>query len=306
LAAEQPLLAQLYGASVASRIATGRRAGQRVLRLGDCIDPEELPAFEGERCASASGVSLHANVAVPARDRQRLERLCRYVARPPVATERLSRLEDGRLLYRLKHRWRDGTTHVVFEPQELVEKLAALVPPPRFHLVRYHGILGPCASQRDRVVPGNRPTQEPGDLSPTSTLRLSPVARAEDVPGATGREAPDPALDLRLEEVAQEGARTPSEFDPQSDGSASPDGPTPRPRRLPWAELLRRVFAADVLECPRCGGRMRLLAAIHAPDATQSILGCLDLPSRAPPMAAPQPGDAEGGAGWAGDFDAGA
>src|SRR5437773_1929269 len=47
-------------------------------------------------------------------------------ARPPVATERLSRLPDGRLLYRLKRRWRDGTTHVVFEPVELVEKLAAL------------------------------------------------------------------------------------------------------------------------------------------------------------------------------------
>jgi len=71
----------------------------------------------------------------------------------PSRTERLSRLDDGRLLYRLKHRWRDGTTHVVFTPQELVEKLAALVPPPRFHLVRYHGVLGPCASERDRVVP---------------------------------------------------------------------------------------------------------------------------------------------------------
>ena len=136
LADEEPLLAALYGASVAGRIATGRRTGQRVIRVGDCIDPGQLPTLEGERCASASGVSLHANVAAPARDRPRLERLCRYVARPPVATERLSRREDGRLLYRLKHRWRDGTTHVVFEPQELVEKLAALVPPRRIHLVR--------------------------------------------------------------------------------------------------------------------------------------------------------------------------
>jgi hypothetical protein len=125
LAEAEPLLAQLYGASVASRVATGRRAGQRVVTVGACIDPEALPALEGERCASVSGVSLHANVAVPARDRQRLERLCRYVARPPVATERLSQLEDGRLLYRLKHRWRDGTTHVVFEAQELVGKRLA-------------------------------------------------------------------------------------------------------------------------------------------------------------------------------------
>ena len=66
------------------------------------------------------------------------ENLCRYVARPAVATERLSRLPDGRLLYRLRHRWRDGTTHVAFEPLEFVAKLAALVPPPMFNLVRYY------------------------------------------------------------------------------------------------------------------------------------------------------------------------
>jgi len=48
---------------------------------------------------------------------------------------------------------------------------------------------------------------------------------------------------------------------------------------------LRRVFAADVLECPRCGGRMRLLAAIQPPDATKAILDCLELPIRAPPTA---------------------
>ncbi len=95
----------------------------------------------------------------------------------------------------------------------------------------------------------------------------------------------------------------PSDLAPQGDGLPSPNGPTPRHRRLAWSELLLCVFAIDVLECPRCGGRMRLLAAIHPPDATQSMLGCLDLPSRAPPMAAPQPDGAEGGVGWAGGFD---
>jgi hypothetical protein len=73
-------------ASVVGRIATGRRAGQRVLRVDDCIDADDLPALEGERCASVGGVSLQANVAVPARDRRRLERLCRNQARPPVPT----------------------------------------------------------------------------------------------------------------------------------------------------------------------------------------------------------------------------
>src|SRR5688572_8586307 len=95
----------------------------------------------------------HANVCIPARARRQLEKLCRYAARPPVATERLSLLPDGRLLYRLRHRRRDGTTHVVFELLELVEKLVALVPPPRFNLVRYHGILAPAARWRREIVP---------------------------------------------------------------------------------------------------------------------------------------------------------
>jgi hypothetical protein len=73
---------------------------------------------------------LHAAVTVPARDRRRLERLCRYVARPAILSERLTRLDDGQLVYRLKHRWRDGTTALVFEPEEFVARLTALVPPP--------------------------------------------------------------------------------------------------------------------------------------------------------------------------------
>ena len=58
-----------------------------------------------------------------------------------------------------------------------------------------------------------------------------------------------------------------------------------RPRRLAWADLMRRVFALDVLECPGCGGRMRILAAIHPPETAQAILECLGLPERAPPIA---------------------
>jgi hypothetical protein len=282
LAEEQPLLAQLYGASVAGRIAMGRRAGQRVVRVGDCIDPEaDLPALEGECCASVSGVSLHANVAVPARDRQRLERLCRYVARPPVATERLSRLEDERLFYRLKHRWRDGTTHVVFEPHELVEKLAALVPAPRFHLVRYHGIRGPCASERGRVVPAG---------TAYGSVRPPPGKTSIDLPcepprkTATQGHERDSTPD-RCNEPGEKGNRaTPAAAGPEEPQPTSGEPPL-RSRRLAWAELLRRVFAVDVLECPRCGGPMRLLATIHPPDVTQAILECLELPSRAPPAA---------------------
>src|SRR2546426_4919253 len=55
-------------------------------------------------------------------------------------------------------------------------------------------------------------------------------------------------------------------------------------RNYTWAELMKRVWALDVLECPRCQGRMRILAAIHSLDAIGKILNCLSLPSRAPPV----------------------
>jgi hypothetical protein len=54
--------------------------------------------------------------------------------------------------------WRDGTTHAIFEPLELVEKLAALVPPPKVNLIRYHGLLAPAAAFKSQVIP------EPKDL----------------------------------------------------------------------------------------------------------------------------------------------
>ncbi|MCR9248671.1 MAG: transposase, partial [bacterium] len=86
-------------------------------------------------------------------DRERREKLCRYAGRPAVAESRLSLLPDGRVCYELKRAWKDGTTHVVLEPQVLLERLVALVPRPRRHLVTYHGVLAPAAGLRSRVVP---------------------------------------------------------------------------------------------------------------------------------------------------------
>jgi len=62
------------------------------------------PAGEGERAAlvRAAGFSVHAGVAAAAHQRDKLERLCRYVARPAVATERLSLTARGEVRYTLK------------------------------------------------------------------------------------------------------------------------------------------------------------------------------------------------------------
>jgi len=60
--------------------------------------------------------------------------------------------------------------------------------------------------------------------------------------------------------------------------------PSVHPRNYIWAELMKRVFLVDVLQCERCGGTMKILAAIHPPEATTKILDCLGLASRAPPL----------------------
>ena len=153
LSQDDPGMAALLASSVRRRIAIGSNTGHSVVRLGDQIDGDSLDAFQSPRCSMVSGFSVHANVCIEARDRDRLERLIRYAARPAVATERLSALPDGRLLYHLKRPWRDGTSAVIFERQDFMAKLAVLVPSPRAHLTRYHGVLGPAAVWRPLVIP---------------------------------------------------------------------------------------------------------------------------------------------------------
>jgi hypothetical protein len=98
--------------------------------------------------------SLNAAVSCQAHQRNKLERLCRYVARPPLALERLSVTDEGKLRYELKQPYSNGTTHFLFEPMDLLAKLAALVPRPRANLTRYHGVFAPNSTLRARIVPG--------------------------------------------------------------------------------------------------------------------------------------------------------
>src|SRR5438093_11294595 len=106
----------------------------------------------------------------------RFERLLRYAARPPLSMERLEALPDGRLRYWFKTPWRDGTTHAVFQPLEFIEKLCALVPTPRAHTVRYHGILGPAAKWRAFIVPNNATTTAPAPESAKATAGIADAA----------------------------------------------------------------------------------------------------------------------------------
>ena len=103
-----------------------------------------------------AGFSLHAGVATRAHERDKLERLCRYIARPAVSTKRLALTRHDKLRYELKTPYSDGTTHILFEPLDFISRLAALVPKPRVNLTRYHGVLAPNSKYRARVTPARR------------------------------------------------------------------------------------------------------------------------------------------------------
>ena len=149
---DAPALAGLAAASVQGVAALGPRAGTRVRRWGDTVEMPDPPPI-GRWHARQQGFDLHAGIVVPAGSRDRLERLCRYALRPPMGQDRLQLMPDGTAVLELRRRWTDGTTHLVFDPVELLERLAALTPRPRINLILYHGVLAPRAAWRRAVVP---------------------------------------------------------------------------------------------------------------------------------------------------------
>ena len=146
---------QLIGSSATYRIAVGPQAGRKALVLRT-IRPLAGEEPRNERVAKANGFSLHAGVSCEAHQREVRERLCRYVARPAVAEKRLTVSAQGKVVYLLKTPYRDGTTHVVFEPLDFIARLAALVPRPRVNQTRYHGVLAPNHRWRAAVTPAGR------------------------------------------------------------------------------------------------------------------------------------------------------
>jgi hypothetical protein len=159
-----PLLA-LTEASARGVIATGPRRGCRVVRVrGVAADTDAF--LMGRLCAQVQGYNLQCATRIAANDREGLERMARYLARPPIATDRLVPLQDGRLELRLKRPWRDGTTAFQYTPHELLERLIALVPRPRHHLTRYHGVLAPAFAGRAQIVPSPSDPRPPRDRPP--------------------------------------------------------------------------------------------------------------------------------------------
>src|SRR5450432_3197578 len=148
--------------------AGSARPGATRETIRSCVrGPQRRPAASAARAvvrgtepdrAWSQGFSLHAGVAIAATDRAALERLCRYGARPAFAQDRLTWTDDGRISYRLKRRWHDGRSELILDPIAFLRRLCGIIPPPRRHLVKYHGIFGRAAKHRRllrSLVPGS-------------------------------------------------------------------------------------------------------------------------------------------------------
>jgi hypothetical protein len=243
----------------------GPNEGRKAFTLQTLAPALSAPAGD-DQLAKHSGFSLHAGVAAAAHQRDKVERLCRYIARPAVATTRLALTAQGQVRYTLTNRQdcrfarpkaaqraghrdvpgehavprRHHACHVApgilpsalraslrlskiapgdfVEPLDFIARLAALVPKPRVHLTRYHGVLAPHSALRAAVTP----------------------ARRGKATGITER------------------------------------SPAERHRAMSWAQRLKRVFRIDIEQCERCGGKVRIIASVEDPAVIGRILAHLE------------------------------
>ncbi len=154
---QEPLLAQISAASVQGMVATGDRAGRKVRRR--LTDPED-GVRSGALCYASRGFSLHAATRIDATDRRRLERLCRFVIRPPVASGRLRFVNEQTLVFSLKTHWAEWYVPV----GAVADRIAGKIGRPRAAAAAQPGALprgkrsagspAPACPDRDQIVPG--------------------------------------------------------------------------------------------------------------------------------------------------------
>jgi len=178
---------------------------------------------------------------------------------------------DGQVLLALRRPWpkAGGASVLCLQPVAFLRRLAALVPPPFAHLVRHYGLFAPNARARD-LLPA-APVSQTG-------IRIETELRAD-----RAASSPQPRPQAPLPPPSPPPALAGPPLRPAEPGSATPPS---RTRVLPWAELLRRVFAIDVLVCPKCLGPMTVVAFLTDPKVVGKILAHLGLPA-SPPRLSP-------------------
>ena len=167
---QESLLPLFQAASIRGQSFQGSEAGAKPGRVFRLV-PSNLRFRPPNLCAEFEGFSLHAATRIRSHDRDTLEHLCRYISRPLFSGESLALDSAGLILFKLRRAWRDGTTQLRFDPLTFISRLAALVPPPKFHQLTYHGVLAPGDSWRDEIVPARRFTTQASMGPPASPPR---------------------------------------------------------------------------------------------------------------------------------------
>ena len=206
-----------------------------------------------------SGFSVDAGVCIEAHDRAALERLLRYCARPPFSMDRL-RKEGSELVYRCAKQRSEPTSdqrgakadELHLTPLELIDRIAALVPPPRTHRHRYFGVLAPNSPLREAVTA----LAQPAAAQP-ATVETAQSGAGVGVPGV----------------AAPGNAATPT---------PEPAAPPKRPAHYLWAVLIARIYEVFPLLCPNCGGQMRIIAFITHSAEIRHILNHIGVDSQPP------------------------
>ena len=246
--AEEVRFHEALGLSEAAIRRVQERVRRRVLKAfvrWGLLEPEVRDEMLEWR--HGGGFSLDAAVRLEADDRQGLERLLRYCARPPLAAGHLEWRDEQheRLVYRLPKPAADGSLELVLTGLELLERLSAFIPPPRIHRHRYYGVLAPNAL-----------------LRPAVTALASQQAAADQV-----------AASSPISET--QGATT----------SESPSDEKPRrPSVYLWVMLLARIYEVFPLVCHRCGGEVEIIAFITEAPTVRAILTHIGEPAEAPPL----------------------
>jgi hypothetical protein len=221
-----------------------------------------------------SGFSVDTSVCIAAHDRAGLERLLRYCARPPFALAWL-RKAGSELVYRCAKQHSEPTSdkrgtkadELHLTPLELIDRIAALVPPPRTHRHRYFGVLAPNSPLRAAVT----------------AMACAPTPRATAQPQSSAQ-------------LAATGESADETRGPAPMGHAIAPAPEPVPPKRAahylWAVLIARIYEVFPLLCPLCGGQMRIIAFITHSADIRHILEHIGVaceppqisPARGPPL----------------------
>ena len=237
---EQLVLDALATAAVTGTSLAGPQS--RPGRLHYLQEASGEPRTTSPLCAAYAGFSLHARTTVEHDDKPGRQRLIKYILRPPLAAERVERLEGGRVRLRLKRAFSDGTWALEMDELSLVARLAALVPPPWQNQVRYSGVLSPASQWRARIVP--KPPQPETADGPACDHAALPTGQPE----------------------------TPAPATPKGKGC----------RYWPWRMLKARTFGLQTTTCPHCDGQLVFRALVKDPGTIHRFLTHLGLPTQIP------------------------